>query len=73
MNDTSYNSECARINPRLEREIQDRERRIQELLRKAAGVPAGLEDDPGNFDISFEFLDSKIIFENFFWYFAVCL
>jgi len=57
MNDSSYDSECARINPRLEREIQDRERRIQELLRKAAGVPAGMEDDPGNFDISFEFID----------------
>jgi len=35
----SYDSACAKINPRLEREILDRQRRIQELLRRAASVP----------------------------------
>ena len=46
-----YESECARINPRLEREIQDREKRIQELLKRATGVSI-MKDD--KFGISVE-------------------
>ena len=46
-----YESECARINPRVEREIQDREKRIQELLKRATGVSI-MKDD--KFGISVE-------------------
>ena len=48
----NYESECARINPRLEREINDREKRIQELLKRATGISPMVKED--EFGISIE-------------------
>ena len=48
-----YQSACGEINPRLEKEIEERNRRIQELLRRAAGIPEE------NFDITVQTKDRK--------------
>lgn len=45
----SYNSACREINPRIEKEISERERRIQELLRRVSKV----EEEEKHFDITF--------------------
>lgn len=45
--DVSYISACREINPRLEKEIQERERRIKELFRRMTNKDS-FEDDGGS-------------------------
>lgn len=47
----NYRSACGEINPRLEKEIEERNKRIQELLKRAAGV------QEENFDITVQTKD----------------